>query len=339
MKLGLLFCVGAVVGGAYWLGAQRSQSRPAGSSLHAPAPSATGTGAAPSVPSIEAAFDRVHKNPRDPEAWTALGDAQSAQHELEAAEHAYRTAIRLGDKSGLAHARLGFLHYGRQEDAEALALLEIAQKKGAEAPMLDFTVRAAQASLQARTEGASDGPETPPPPSRGSNFDAGVAPEPVAERAPPPAPPEPPAPPTLAPVEPEPPLEPSPCEVPAIPLKGGRTFALELEFNDALARLIIDTGASITVLTQDFVDRANIRPHPHRRVRAITANGRVEFSTAVIEQVSVGDRAVESTWVAICPDCVEDVADGLLGLDLQAAFGIQLDPRSAVVRIADCESP
>ncbi len=336
MKLGLLLCVGTVAGGAYWLGARRSVGGPAGSSLRPPAPRAD----ASSEPSIEGAFDVVHKNPRDPEAWTALGDAQSAQHELEAAEHAYRTAIRLGDKSGLAHARLGFLHYGRQEDAEALALLEIAQKKGAEVPMLDFTVRAAQASLQARTEGGSDGPETPPPPaSRGSNFDAGVAPEPVAQRAPPPAPPESPAPPTLAPVEPEPPLEPSPCEVPAIPLKGGRTFALELEFNDALARLIIDTGASITVLTQDFVDRANIRPHPHRRVRAITANGRVEFSTAVIEQVSVGDRAVESTWVAICPDCVEDVADGLLGLDLQAAFGIQLDPRSAVVRIADCESP
>ena len=48
--------------------------------------------------------------------------------------------------------------------------------------------------------------------------------------------------------------------------------------------------------------------------------------------------ALEGAQVAVCQEeCVESIADGLFGLDLQAAFDVRLDLRGGVLRFADCE--
>ncbi|MCK6552228.1 hypothetical protein L6R52_40735, partial [Myxococcota bacterium] len=49
------------------------------------------------------ALQRVSAAPQDPRAWITLGDAQAAFEELDAAEHAYRTALRIRP-DGLAFA-------------------------------------------------------------------------------------------------------------------------------------------------------------------------------------------------------------------------------------------
>jgi hypothetical protein len=51
----------------------------------------------------------------------------------------------------------------------------------------------------------------------------------------------------------------------------------------------------------------------------------------------LANRVAENVRVAICESCVESVADGLLGLDLVAAFGMRLDLANATVHFADCE--
>ena len=326
LKLLVLVLLGAVgaLGYRLWLLERAPTAAPSRPKLEA------------AQPTMEEAFAKVHAQPRNPEVWTALGDAQSAQHELEAAEHAYRTAIRLGDNSGLAHARLGFLFYGRQQDEAALDLLQKARAKGAAVPMLDFTIEALEAKAEPEAP-APPAPESPEPEpviatAPGTGWDAGFAPDLGPEPEPEPAPPVEAPQPVAEPVAPRP-L--GPCEIPAT--RRGRTYTLELEIGRSVASLIIDTGASITVLSEEFVARAGIRPHPVRRVLALTANGRTEFRTAVVPEIGLGDRVVESSWVAICPDCAHGTVDGLLGLDLQAAFGLHLDPSAEVVRFADCE--
>lgn len=277
------------------------------------------------VPSVEAAWAAVHASPRDPTLWNALGEAQEAEEQLEAAEHAYRTAIRLGGDTGLAYARLGFLLYARGDDAQALPHLLEAKRRGAVVPMLDFTIErlAAQHRFEAHDAGAADseaGPARVSPSLPRQISDAGASLD--AE--------------TAAPVEAS--SEPGPgCSLPVTRAGKGRVYLVDLLIDDVPTKLVMDTGASMTVITSELASRASARLDPHRHIRAITANGSVEFAAATVERVELAGRLAETVTVAICEDCVQDFADGLLGLDLQAAFGMTLDLAKERVLFSDCD--
>lgn len=297
---------------------------------------------------IDRAWEAIHVDRSDPVRWSRLGDAEAAAGAYLEAEHAYRTAIRLGGADGLAHARLGFLYYSNQEDQKALAMLKEARRRGADVPMLDYTI--AQILEGEGGEGASAlhpkstsliPPQTirpGPTASQQTLPDAGVV-DAAAPEVDPPAPP--PSPPVVARHRPEPEPEPAPvydeCSTAAIPIHGGRSFLIAINIEGSEARLIIDTGASLTVLTEAFADEAGIRSEPGRQLSAITANGRVKFDTAVVREVELEGRLMPALRVAICPECVESVADGLLGLDVVAAMGLQLDLAAKTVRFRDCE--
>ncbi len=279
------------------------------------------------------AWARVHASPSDPGAWAELGDAESAAGDLVAAEHAYLTAIRLGGDNGLAYARLGFLHYERNEDDRALAFLLEARRRGAQVPMLDFTIetlesRHAEPAEIDRGE-VKHAADAGVPASDAGETDAYV-PKPEVPDAP-----------EIAQVSPEPPPPPPPvydaCTVPAKSIRSGRSYTVELAIYGHWAELIIDTGASVTVLTRAYADAVGLPRDPRASIRAITANGRVELATAIVPQVVLADRVVEDVRVAICDECVESVADGLLGLDLVAAFGLKLDLANGTLHFADCD--
>lgn len=261
---------------------------------------------------IGAAWSLVHERPKDAAAWAALGEAQAAADQLDSAEHSYRTAILLGGGDGLAYARLGFLLYARGEDGQARALLSEAKRRGADVPMLDYTLKALASS---KAPAAGDSPvavrdEAP------AELDAGLAPldasvtEPLRARR--------------------------ICTVEAERRGQGHTFLLPVQIGGETARLVIDTGASITLITSDLASRIGVPLDRERIIRAFTANGRADFSTAVLPVVELGGRTAQSTRVAVCSDCVEGFADGLLGLDLQAAFGLELDLGAGEVRFSDC---
>lgn len=287
---------------------------------------------APTSTPVEAAWAAVHAAPSDAAAWIVLGDAESAADEMAAAEHAYRTALRLDPEDVTAKVRLGFALYARGADTEARALLLEAKQRGADAPMLDTTLAAlepvaARATPTVRAPPPDDA-EVPDVPDAGTVVDASVV------REPKPAPRERVA---AAPVEEAPARSfDASCELPLTRLRGGGTYGIDVVVDGVEARLLLDTGASITVITSELADLIGLARDPHRRVRAITANGRVEMAMGDVEGVEVAGRRVAATSVAICEGCVEGLADGLFGLDLVAAFGMTLDVSEDLVRFADC---
>ena len=289
---------------------------------------------------VEVAWQRVHADPNDAHAWVVLGDAQAAADEGTGAEHAYRTAIRLDVQGGLAYARLGFLLYARGEDEQAHALLAEAKRRGADAPMLDYTLGALGRrpwSLRGDAGGssgsgvppneravpdASSVPQSVEPPvvlDAGVSLDAGSWVKGVPEEAEAKA------------------TFPDACMIEAIRRGQHGTFLLPMLIDGAPGELVIDTGASMSVLTQEMAGAAGLVIDTDRIIVAITANGRVEFPTARVGWLEVGDRAARDVRVAICRDCVQGYADGLLGLDLLAILGLELRLNEGAVRMLDCD--
>ncbi len=296
---------------------------------------------------IDIAWQAVHARPGDSSAWMALGEVQAAVDQWTAAEHAYRTAIRLGDPKGLVYARLGFLLYARGRDAEAQGFLLQAKYRGATVPMLDATLAALQPSGRAQPQpqeplAESRRPEAwsgPTPDAGTPGLDASFMPY---------VPPPPPQPPASAPSPPvSPPLASPRDEVQVLQgecdLRLGRSgrgrgvYFAEAYFGDTPTRLIFDTGASITLITEDLAHRIGARIDTQHMIRAITANGRVNMPTAVVGPIEIGPKRLARLRVAVCTDCLGEHADGLLGLDLQAAFRMQLDLGAGIVRFAGCE--
>lgn len=300
---------------------------------------------------IDIAWQAVHAQPEDAAAWMRLGEVQAQVDQWTSAEHAYRTAIRLGDPEGLAYARLGFLLYARGRDAEARGLLLQAKHRGATVPMLDFTLAALQPPglAQAQSpEGAGAGlgrPEArfgPPPDAGTSGLDASI----MRPADPPPRPKalpleSPPPQPVKAPrASPQAEIEVVQGECTLKLRRSGRgrgVYFAEVYIADTPTRLIFDTGASITLITEDLAHRLGARIDTQHMIQAITANGRVDMATAVVGPIEVGPRSAPRLRVAVCSDCLGDHADGLLGLDLQAAFHMQLDLAGGTVRFAGCE--
>ncbi|MBI4818311.1 MAG: hypothetical protein HY791_18750 [Deltaproteobacteria bacterium] len=100
-------------------------------------------GHASGLPSLGLRLDRVAERaielePRSPRAWLAAGRAREASGELNRAERAYRTTIRLDRTcladSGEAELRLAFLALERGRDKESIRLLTRGRRRCPEAP-------------------------------------------------------------------------------------------------------------------------------------------------------------------------------------------------------------
>jgi hypothetical protein len=271
---------------------------------------------------LAAAWKSAQERPEDPAAWENLGEEQADRNQLEAAKQSFRTAIRLGSVAGRAHARLGFILYAQELDAVALELLMEARARGAEVPLLTRTIEALQRKLATAA---------PAPPSSDEAEEARDSPPDVAE-------------PSQAPAEesletaylPDNESAEMPCELPLERQLGNGAYLVTAEFGGVDARLILDTGATRTVLTEAFAYGADIEPDQGAMIRAVTANGAVLQPTAVIEELVVAGRVITDLRVVICETCRELPTDGLLGLDVQNSLEMQLDLVGERVRFGDC---
>lgn len=269
----------------------------------------------PGLVALDEAWSAVRRHPHHAGAWGALGDAQSAVDQLAAAEESYRTALRLEPEAPELAARLGFLLYGKGEDAGALQLLERAQRGGAQLPMLNFVVLQLRAQADATSENEAQAPSDEVGGSEpGASAQGGLPP---ASRG-------------AAAID----TTRFPCE---LALQELSTFRVPVALNGATLPLIFDTGASITTISRRSLEDLGIPIREHEQLNAITAAGSATFPTAVVEQVEVAGRVIDQLRVAVCQDCGGQSAGGLLGLDVQAAVGMELDLRRKRVRFLDCE--
>jgi aspartyl protease family protein len=114
-----------------------------------------------------------------------------------------------------------------------------------------------------------------------------------------------------------------------IPLErqGGVWVARE-EFNDLhQAKLIVDTGATFTTISENLAFDAGIQADPHNpHINLYTAGGNVQAKMGIAPRIRVGHAGRDDVRVVIhtIPNLPEGI-DGLLGLSFFDRFMVRLD--------------
>ncbi len=318
---------------------------------------------------VDDSLAKIARQPNIASHWAAVADAFRAEGKLPGAEAAFRAAVELDPKEPEYRAQLGYTLLERGRDLEAWAMLEEARARGAKGAMLAFTLQSLSAridtsgafprfvvpprtpttssrpptaaapkiALKSAPETGADAEETLPAPTPDAIASAPPRvveepePEPESEPEPEPERAAPPRPASLA-REPQ-----GPCEIAAIPRRGRGTYLVNILIDGVETSLILDTGATLTVISSELAELANIRPEPGHEIGARTAAGFVRFETGVASTIEIGGRVVENTRVALCDECANAEAAGLLGLDVQRPLGMALDVRRNIVTFSDCE--
>ena len=101
-----------------------------------------------------------------------------------------------------------------------------------------------------------------------------------------------------------------------------------VEVNDfTQAKLIVDTGATFTTISEDLAFDAGIQSDPHNpHVNLITAGGNVKAEMAIASRIRVGHAGRDDVRVVIHTiDNLPEGTDGLLGLSFFDKFLVRLD--------------
>lgn len=107
-----------------------------------------------------------------------------------------------------------------------------------------------------------------------------------------------------------------------VPIKrrSGKTPVIDVTFNgNQVFEMIVDTGASGTLITEEMAKALNIRPSG--TINASIADGsEVQFKTGILETIAVSGAVVNNVEVAIAPKA--DI--GLLGHDFFDNYDIKI---------------
>lgn len=95
-------------------------------------------------------------------------------------------------------------------------------------------------------------------------------------------------------------------------------FYIHARVNGARIRFVIDTGASVTVLSRRDAARAGIVARPHGRGELRTAGGSSGMSWATIDRLSIGGRQIGGLDAALAD---ADMPTSLLGQDVLGQLG------------------
>ncbi len=114
-----------------------------------------------------------------------------------------------------------------------------------------------------------------------------------------------------------------------IPLEHlGGVWVARVELNDYHeARLIVDTGATYTTISENLAFDAGIRSDSaNSRINLVTVGGKVQAELAIARKIRVGNAGRDDVRVVIhtIPN-LPDGIDGLLGLSFFDRFLIRLD--------------
>ena len=114
-----------------------------------------------------------------------------------------------------------------------------------------------------------------------------------------------------------------------IPLERfGGVWVAYVELNDLhQAKLIVDTGATFTTISEDLAFDAGILPDPRTPpINLHTAGGTVQAQMGIAPRIRIGNAGRDNVRVIIhtLPNFPEEV-DGLLGLSFFDGFLVQLD--------------
>jgi clan AA aspartic protease (TIGR02281 family) len=123
-------------------------------------------------------------------------------------------------------------------------------------------------------------------------------------------------------------------------LRSGSHFLVEARLGQTQpARLLIDTGASLTMLTADTLKRRGIGAHATGKSGTFnTANGRVRAPIYRLDSLSVGDWQVSDLEVGVL-ELSDARIDGLLGMNFLRHFQFFIDQDAALLRLSVAAEP
>jgi clan AA aspartic protease (TIGR02281 family) len=112
--------------------------------------------------------------------------------------------------------------------------------------------------------------------------------------------------------------------------RAGGGWLVNVVLNDTRkARFLVDTGASLTVLSPELADELGIKPsRPPRILKLLTMSGETEGPAVTIPSLQVGDH--EARGVAGVIHALPDL-EGILGNTFLARFSITLDARRGLL--------
>ncbi|MEA2093266.1 MAG: TIGR02281 family clan AA aspartic protease, partial [Pseudomonadota bacterium] len=126
-------------------------------------------------------------------------------------------------------------------------------------------------------------------------------------------------------------------EVAGIPLhRSGHHFLVDARPNNARSiRLLIDTGASLTILTPDTLERLGIHYTNTGKTNVFTtANGLVRAHVYTLDALSVGDWQVSRLEIGVLDLGDGSGIDGLLGMNFLQHFQFYIDQNDALLRLS-----
>ena len=112
----------------------------------------------------------------------------------------------------------------------------------------------------------------------------------------------------------------------------GQQYLLEIKLNGESAKLLLDTGASISGLGRDYLSRHPQLVKNTRPIELHTASGVEQSYVFSLDEIQLGDASFNQQLMVALPMSTRDF-DGLLGIDLLGKFHFVIDQNKAELQL------
>lgn len=113
----------------------------------------------------------------------------------------------------------------------------------------------------------------------------------------------------------------------------GNQYLVQVEIEGAPARLLLDTGASLSGVSDGFISNNSSIVKDQKDIKLNTASGQVDSFLFTVDNLSVGELQFRSHILARLPMGSSGDFDGLLGVDILGRFDFVIDQDKLELRL------
>lgn len=122
-------------------------------------------------------------------------------------------------------------------------------------------------------------------------------------------------------------------------IKRHNQFIVPLTLSGLSTQLLLDTGASLTTISQDYyrsiASTANLRYKDKQQF--LTANGKTTGNIYRIDKITIGGHTIYDTDIAVLDFHTPDDSHGLLGMNILGQFRFTIDQENAKLKLSPKE--